>query len=230
MDPIPTAAPGAATPAAATPATPAKADAAAALSSDFDTFLTLLTAQIKNQDPLNPADATDYSTQLATFSGVEQSVRTNTLLEDLLGRIDGQGLGSLASWIGMEARTTGATAYEGGALTLHAAIPTFADAAEMVVTTPGGAEVARVPVDPRDETHVVTPRTAGGAPLEPGAYAFHVEPVAGTGTLQHVPAARYVTVREALVEDGRTILVLDGGVRLPSDEVAGLRPAEGAGA
>jgi flagellar basal-body rod modification protein FlgD len=40
-----------------------------------DTFLTLLVAQLKNQDPLNPADGTTFVTQLATFSGVEQSTQ-----------------------------------------------------------------------------------------------------------------------------------------------------------
>ena len=58
------------------------------ISSDFDTFLRMLTVQVQNQDPLNPVDATDYATQLATFSGVEQQVLTNDLLtglQDLLG-------------------------------------------------------------------------------------------------------------------------------------------------
>lgn len=39
------------------------------IGSDFDTFLKLLTTQMKNQDPLNPINSTDYATQLATFSG-----------------------------------------------------------------------------------------------------------------------------------------------------------------
>ena len=47
---------------------------AAVLSSDFETFLKMLTTQMQNQDPLNPVDSTDYATQLATFSSVEQQV------------------------------------------------------------------------------------------------------------------------------------------------------------
>lgn len=50
------------------------ANVADALSSK-DTFLTLLVAQLKNQDPLNPTDGTAFVTQLATFSGVEQSTQ-----------------------------------------------------------------------------------------------------------------------------------------------------------
>ena len=48
-----------------------------ALSSDFETFLKMLTVQMENQDPLNPVDSADFAVQLATFSSVEQQVLTN---------------------------------------------------------------------------------------------------------------------------------------------------------
>jgi flagellar basal-body rod modification protein FlgD len=51
------------------------------LGGTFDDFLTLLTAQITNQDPLAPMDSTLFVTQLAQLSQVEQSVATNTNLE-----------------------------------------------------------------------------------------------------------------------------------------------------
>ena len=44
------------------------------ISSDFQTFLTMLTTQLQNQDPLNPVESSDFAVQLATFSGVEQQV------------------------------------------------------------------------------------------------------------------------------------------------------------
>ena len=50
-------------------------------SSDFNLFLKLMTAQAKNQDPLNPTDPTNYATQLATLTQVEQQIKANTLLE-----------------------------------------------------------------------------------------------------------------------------------------------------
>jgi len=40
------------------------------VSSDFDTFLKMMTTQVQNQDPLNPVDSSDYAVQLATFSSV----------------------------------------------------------------------------------------------------------------------------------------------------------------
>lgn len=51
---------------------------------DYNTFLTLLVAQLKNQDPTEPMDATEQVAQLATFSQVEQTIQTNKRLEMLL--------------------------------------------------------------------------------------------------------------------------------------------------
>lgn len=51
---------------------------------DYDAFLKLLIAQMKNQDPTNPMDSSEYIAQLATFSQVEQTMKTNTKLDSLL--------------------------------------------------------------------------------------------------------------------------------------------------
>jgi len=51
---------------------------------DYQSFLKLLMAEMKNQDPTKPMDSTEYVAQLATFSQVEQSVQTNSKLDELL--------------------------------------------------------------------------------------------------------------------------------------------------
>jgi flagellar basal-body rod modification protein FlgD len=50
----------------------------------YENFLKLLMAQMKNQDPTEPMKSTEYMSQLATFSQVEQTVKTNTKLDALL--------------------------------------------------------------------------------------------------------------------------------------------------
>ncbi|AWB23934.1 flagellar hook assembly protein FlgD [Methylobacterium currus] len=62
----------------------AKASSSFAAKLNSDTFLTLLMAQLKNQDPTKPMDSTEYVGQLATFSQVEQATKTNTKLDSLL--------------------------------------------------------------------------------------------------------------------------------------------------
>lgn len=51
---------------------------------DYDAFLTLLTAQLKYQDPTKPTDSTQYISQLASFSNVEQSIKMNSKLDALI--------------------------------------------------------------------------------------------------------------------------------------------------
>ncbi len=60
------------------------ATAGAAATVNYNEFLQLLVAQLQNQDPTQPTDPTQYLSQLASFSNVEQSVQTNVKLDTLL--------------------------------------------------------------------------------------------------------------------------------------------------
>jgi flagellar basal-body rod modification protein FlgD len=79
-----------------TPKTAATTDAKEA-TLNYDSFLKLLVAQMKNQDPTDPIDASEQMSQLATFSGVEQAIKTNTHLESLIQETS---LSQAASMIG----------------------------------------------------------------------------------------------------------------------------------
>ncbi|MBL8577515.1 MAG: flagellar hook assembly protein FlgD [Mesorhizobium sp.] len=59
-------------------------DAVSKTQVDYQSFLKLLVAQMKNQDPTNPMDSTQYMAQLASFSNVEQSVQMNQKLDQML--------------------------------------------------------------------------------------------------------------------------------------------------
>ena len=67
-------------------------------------FFKMLTAQIQNQDPMNPIDSSDYATQLATFSSVEQQVLANSYLENIQNALSSSSLASVADWIGKSAK------------------------------------------------------------------------------------------------------------------------------
>ena len=79
---------GATAPTTTTTSTTAKDAATASTKANlnYDSFLKLLVAQMKNQDPTQPMDSTQQIAQLATFSQVEQTIQTNTNLESLLQR------------------------------------------------------------------------------------------------------------------------------------------------
>lgn len=67
----------------------ATSSASARLSSNFDTFLQLLTTQLKNQDPTQPMDANQFTQQLVQYSQVEQQLATNSKLDTLLSAFQG---------------------------------------------------------------------------------------------------------------------------------------------
>src|SRR5882757_5680230 len=54
------------------------------IAGNFQTFLTLLTTQLKNQDPLSPLDTNQFTSQLVQFAQVEQQLKANTQLTTLV--------------------------------------------------------------------------------------------------------------------------------------------------
>jgi flagellar basal-body rod modification protein FlgD len=56
------------------------------LAQNYETFLHLLTTQLKNQDPLSPLDNNQFTQQLTQMTGVQQQLLTNQLLTQLLGQ------------------------------------------------------------------------------------------------------------------------------------------------
>ncbi|OHC76207.1 MAG: hypothetical protein A3G18_04825 [Rhodospirillales bacterium RIFCSPLOWO2_12_FULL_58_28] len=78
-----------------------KAKAAQAkLDDDMNRFLKLLVTQLKNQDPLKPMDATEFTSQLVQFASVEQQISANANLEKLLGLQQTSQVSDMVNFIG----------------------------------------------------------------------------------------------------------------------------------
>ncbi len=73
-----------------------------ALAEDFTQFLTLLTTQLQNQDPLEPLDSKEFTDQLVQFSQVEQSINTNTKLDDLVSLQINNAATSALDYVGLD--------------------------------------------------------------------------------------------------------------------------------
>ncbi len=81
----------------------------ASLAGNFDTFLSILTTQLKNQNPLDPLDTNQFTQQLVQFTGVEQQLKTNTFLESLLSSTQNAGRMDAVSYIGKQVTVSGKT-------------------------------------------------------------------------------------------------------------------------
>lgn len=77
------------------------------LAETFDTFLTLLTTQLQHQDPLNPMDTSEFTSQLVEFTGVEQAMSTNKKLDQLIGLQTDMQLNDAVGYIGKKVGADG---------------------------------------------------------------------------------------------------------------------------
>lgn len=190
---------------------------------DFETFLTLLTTQLKNQDPLKPMESTEFVAQLASFSAVEQQVRANDKLDEIYSVLARGNADGLAQWIGKEVRAPGKGSFEGVPLEVEVTPNTEADRAMLVVRNDFDQVVARkeVSVTAREVTWDGTNDLGQTAPN--GAYAFSVENFAGETLLGTEPGRVFSAVNEVRLVDGLPVLVLAGGEQVPVEDITGVR-------
>lgn len=206
--------------------TAAKPKEKGAITSDFETFLRMLTTQMQNQDPLEPMKSDELSVQLATFSGVEQQVRTNELLTGLGAKFGAGGMAEFASWVGKDARSAGPAYFDGTTpVSVAAQRAADADRAEIVVFDSDGAEVSRLPVLVSGETVTWDGRNSSGGLLPSGLYSIKTESFADGKLLDSSPAETYSRVTEARVENGEVLMVLSGGAKVSAEKITALREA-----
>lgn len=96
--------------AASTSSSPSSASisstALSSIAGNFNSFLTMLTTQLKNQDPSSPMNADQFTSELATFAGVQQQVNTNTNLGQLISLGQNGQLTSDSGLVGQKATFT----------------------------------------------------------------------------------------------------------------------------
>ncbi len=193
------------------------------ISSDFETFLKMLTVQMQNQDPLEPIKSEDYAVQLATFSGVEQQVRTNELMATMGQQLALMGMSQIAGWVGMEARAAVPAQFDGTPITLSPNPVAIADRAELVVRDENGQEVQRMTLPLTGENMDWAGVSDSGTPFPAGIYAFEVESYNNGALVATAPVEIYTPIAEARVRNGQTILVTPGGVEVLASDVTALR-------
>uniref|UniRef100_UPI00286A0599 flagellar hook assembly protein FlgD n=1 Tax=Phenylobacterium sp. TaxID=1871053 RepID=UPI00286A0599 len=195
----------------------------------YDTFMSLLTAQIKNQDPLSPMDSTQFTQQLVQMTGVEQQLLTNDLLEKLVGNT-GSGIQTAVSLIGKEVRATGAEAKlnAGKAEWTYKLDGEASDLTVEVLDSKGRVVQTVKPTDLKAGEHSYTwngkDRTGAQLP-NGGAYTLRVTAKdstgAGLGTTTYVDGV--VTGVEQV--DGKTLITVNG-VRIPWEKVTSIKQVE----
>jgi flagellar basal-body rod modification protein FlgD len=209
-----------------------------ALGDTFDSFLILLTQQMKNQDPLKPMDATQFTTQLVQFTQVEQQIRQNQNLEAMIVLQHSTLVSSMTSYLGKTVDTKGESVYltESGNADISYTLPEGVATVEMSILDSTGNVLRKVTLDKTTETskgaHVYSwdGKNTGGIRMTEGSYSvqFRALDTAGNAakSANGVPVTVSTTssgkVTNVGIVDGQIILTV-GGAKIPLAEVGSIR-------
>lgn len=209
--------------------TQASANALSNLSQDYTRFITLLTAQIQNQDPLSPMDSTQFVSQLAQLSQVEQSVQTNANLETVAAKIASLNAVTGVNMIGREV-TFGSNLVEldaeGSNQTFYQ-LPVEAVEIVAVISDAEGHEFRTLTTLSGDAGREIAFDWDGrddiGQAVLPGEYTVSFAAKDAAGDAVPVYVFRTAQVTETLLDQGNLYYGVSGGEVLASESVLSIQ-------
>ena len=190
-----------------------------------DTFLTMLVAQLQNQDPLNPMEGTDFSAQLAQFSQLEQLMNLNDSMESLAKAFSNNSEGDVTDLIGKQVTgNVDVMNVEDG--TVSGGFYSLGGAAEVkiIITDESGNTVKTLDKGNQDEGSYMVAwdgTDANGDAVEDGTYKYTVMANTGSGYTE-VPASLTGTVDGVAYNNGKAYLVV-GGILMDSGSVTAIK-------
>ncbi|WP_421787776.1 flagellar hook assembly protein FlgD [Hyphobacterium sp.] len=197
----------------------------AALADNFEMFLTLLTEQMKAQDPLNPLDSTEFVNQLVNFSGVEQDIRANQNLESLITIQSAAAQTTAVGFIGREATVSSPQGmlHEGSAEWTYV-LPEDTQGTLITLTDENGRTVATFEGEATAGRHTFewNGQDASSVNLEDGVYSMSITAVNSDG--QPVTADIQTTARVTGVDfSGSQVVVQMGDIEVLLSSVRSIR-------
>jgi flagellar basal-body rod modification protein FlgD len=159
-------------------------DSATGLADNFNSFLTLLTSQLQNQDPLSPLDSNEFVNQLVSFSGVEQQIKASSQLEKLVALQQGTLTTTAVGYLGKNVRVESPhTMLKDGSAEWIYAMPQDAVSTKLLVYDQDGKVVFSKSGEGASGPHTFTwdGKDAGGTQLEDGVYTLKVQSLDSDG-------------------------------------------------
>lgn len=151
----------------------------AQLAEDFSQFLTLLTTQLQNQDPLSPMDTTEFTNQLVAFTGVEQQINTNQKLDDLVALQLGNVMGSALGYVGLDASYVSSEFFSDGEnpVTINYALDGQAVDVSLIIENEAGEQVFQTSgaTSAGNQEFIWDGLDNFGNPVEPGTYRIRID-------------------------------------------------------
>ncbi len=148
------------------------------IAGNFNTFLSILTTQLKNQNPLDPMDTNQFTSQMVEFTGVEQQLKTNEYLEALIKANEGAFASQAVSYIGKAVTAFGDSAdLKDGKAEWTYGLTSDAPESKVTIKNSAGAVVYTDDVAMTQGEHTYTWDGKGpdGASLPEGRYSIDIE-------------------------------------------------------
>jgi flagellar basal-body rod modification protein FlgD len=199
----------------------ASATSASSIGSNFNTFINILTTQLKSQDPTNATDPNQFTQELVQFAGVEQQLNTNNDLQTMINLQKASGgttaaLGYMGQYVESTNTTSGQLSVQSGTSEFGYTLPSAAANVTISVQNSAGTTVATLSGPTANGTNYVTwnGQDSNGNQLADGAYTYTVSATDSGGNAISLTDYRMIGKVTGLASnsDGTTSLYLGTGV------------------
>ncbi|MDR4305768.1 flagellar hook assembly protein FlgD [Chelatococcus sambhunathii] len=197
----------------------------ATLASNFETFLSLLTTQLRNQSPLDPLDTNQFTQQLVQFAGVEQQLKTNDTLSALLLSSQTAQAGAALNLVGREVTAFGQTSQlSDGKATWNLDSPKAGVTATITIRDSTGALVYTGKKDLKsgDQDFVWDGKRTDGTKAPEGLYTISVDAKDAAGNAVEVTSEVAGVVEGVDLSTGEAILLI-GDIRVPLGQLKSVK-------
>jgi len=191
-----------------------------------DDFMNLLLKQLSYQDPLNPMDSTQFTSQMTQFSSLEKLENINGTLEEVLAFQHSMQNASVANFIGKDVRITGNSTYLKDTADISYELNQDAASVELSILGPQGGIVWSKDIGPQDAgeyTYVWDGNDINGNPLPEGTYTFKVDALDSSDKTVGATSIATGSVTGVVFKDGATFLELDDGRRVHISEIQSIQ-------
>lgn len=195
------------------------------IADNFDTFLSLLTTQLLNQNPLDPIDANQFTQQLVQFTEVEQSIKQNENLEKLIQLSAANTLTNIVGFLGSEVTLSGTSSeLKDGTASWNYEIEGASDNTTISVLDSNGVPIFTTsgPVASGKSTFLWDGRTDAGTTAADGTYTLSITAVDGNGTALKV-TTQVVGVVDGINFNGNEPVLLIGSLEVKLDEILSVK-------
>ena len=202
------------------------ANSQAKLEDDLNRFLNLLVTQLKNQDPLDPMDSNEFTSQLVQFASVEQQIFQNSNLEELVALGQVNQVSTLVDFIGKRIEVTGTTKFplENSQAEFTYSMPEGAKSASIIIRDANGLSVYEkdANLDSGQHTFKWDGTNRYGEPVEDGQYSVLVSGLDREGNLLDIGTTVFGRVTGIGVDNGVPTMFM-GDIEVPQTMVLSVK-------